>query len=804
MFKNNLSELFPFAHTLYGISELILVGSDIPSWLDIVSGHGPEKVHYINQSEKNYNFDSLPPNWQVSSKLLAKEDGDITFYTLSNPMLNGTVSSDLLANLWQNLTTLETAQKEAVSLKSFMDKACGANSSKMIVVDSFDGLALVDELESSQVDVVALRVVADDEEAFTNVSELKVKQKLQEYGYKNIATYEDNHPKIKTVVYVKDMKRQTRECEENLNFVKQNAQKELTITVDAKEQELANLKSELETKNRALQEKQANSEQLQHQKTELENKTKTLEENLQQITSAKEALQKESATTNKIKEQEINNLKSDLENLNESNIKLASALEEQKKLHTEHLALNTQKTKELQENVNKERAAKEALQKELSEVKTQLEYKTKELAATNQTKEQELAKLKSELETKNRALQEKQANSEQLQHQKVELNTKVETLQNEKQSLEEKLKTIPELENKIKTLVDTTQKEISELKTANQTKEQELQKLKSELESKTKEFQESINKEKIAKETSQKELNAVKTQLETKRQELTNSQQSKEQELQKLKSELESKTKELNDMKVQLEGINNEIDRKDALLEVQSNIKEHINRTSKNIIKQTEAYIALKYYLDKPLNYHNWPISPDIALFMAQKIEQENYDLILEFGSGTSTVLFANISKQKKHADTKDVKIISLEHSEEYWNKTKKLLRAYKLEKFAKVKYCPLEEYTYLDQLFQYYDCQNIFKKLQKKNRYEKLLVLVDGPPASIGELSRFPAILYLLEFFPNKEIHIVLDDFSRKDEQDTLEKWEKIFDSKMIKYSKEIVNTEKGLCYLKINEKGL
>ncbi|MBD3842089.1 MAG: hypothetical protein IE909_09435 [Campylobacterales bacterium] len=271
MFKNNVSKIFPFVQSLYDVSELILVGSDIDSWLNIVSGYSLEKVHYINQGDQNYSFETLPQNWEASSKLLAKEDGQATFYTLSNPMLNGTVSSDMLVNLWQNLETFESIQKDALSLKTFLDTKCGSNSSKMIVLDSFDGLLLVDELGALKVDVVALRVVADDEEAFANVSEQKVEQKLQECGYKNIATYEDNHPKIKTAVYVLDHKQQSKtlqnekqsleeklkaipELENKIKTLEENIHKEKTAK-EATQKELAELKTQLENKTKELQEK---------------------------------------------------------------------------------------------------------------------------------------------------------------------------------------------------------------------------------------------------------------------------------------------------------------------------------------------------------------------------------------------------------------------------------------------------------------------------------------------------------------------------------------------------------------------
>lgn len=298
MFRNNLEHVFPILHRIYDLSELILVGSDIPSWLEILQKSDVENVHYINQGAQHYSFGSLPQNWKVETRLLAEEDGEAAFFELTNPVLNGSVGSEVLAKLWKNLETVVTTQKDAVSLKTLIADQCEAGASKMVAVDSFDGLSILNDLSNLVIDVVALRVVADDDEEFGSVSQINVDKKLTEWGYKNIAAYEDNHPKIKTVVYVKDAKQQT---------------KELTTTLESREQELSNLKTELESqreeyedrlvqeeqnqehikkerdeykrqvelKTKVLQETQQTLEQIQREKAELDTKVKTLQESPQ-------------------------------------------------------------------------------------------------------------------------------------------------------------------------------------------------------------------------------------------------------------------------------------------------------------------------------------------------------------------------------------------------------------------------------------------------------------------------------------------------------------------------------------------
>ena len=61
-----------------------------------------------------------------------------------------------------------------------------------------------------------------------------------------------------------------------------------------------------------------------------------------------------------------------------------------------------------------------------------------------------------------------------------------------------------------------------------------------------------------------------------------------------------------------------------------------------NAVKQVEAYTSLQGYLATgelmPI-LHGWPISPDFALLLVQLLEQQSFDAIIEFGSGSTLVV---------------------------------------------------------------------------------------------------------------------------------------------------------------------
>ena len=92
-----------------------------------------------------------------------------------------------------------------------------------------------------------------------------------------------------------------------------------------------------------------------------------------------------------------------------------------------------------------------------------------------------------------------------------------------------------------------------------------------------------------------------------------------------------------------------------------TNIKDYIAKKSVTTAQEVESFINIINYLNyynKPLSFHGWPISPDIAKYLLEKIEENNYDLIIELGSGTSTILFAEAMKIRETNNKKISKIL--------------------------------------------------------------------------------------------------------------------------------------------------
>jgi len=230
---------------------------------------------------------------------------------------------------------------------------------------------------------------------------------------------------------------------------------------------------------------------------------------------------------------------------------------------------------------------------------------------------------------------------------------------------------------------------------------------------------------------------------------------------------------------------------------LEKHITNTMTRISANSTKQLESFVSLQNYLlsgAQPLNFHGWPISPDIALFLIEKIEKYSYDLVLEFGSGTSTLLFAKALK--------GTPLVTFDHHEKYYKQTLESLKSQGLLKDVNLVYAPLKKYSFEENEYMYYDCEKTFKELSLKDEIQSVLVLVDGPPGATCPLARFPAMNYLLEAFEGKKIHLVLDDYAREEEKQTVKKWEKILNAKGVEFKSQSVASEKGLYWCEINMK--
>ena len=174
--------------------------------------------------------------------------------------------------------------------------------------------------------------------------------------------------------------------------------------------------------------------------------------------------------------------------------------------------------------------------------------------------------------------------------------------------------------------------------------------------------------------------------------------------------------------------------------------------------RQLEAlhalYATLKPHLPLP-PMRLWAISPDFATLQVGLIAEHKPKLIVELGSGVSTL----ISCYALRTFSIEGRVIALDHDADYAGRTRDLLRTHGLDGLATVIHAPIAPET------RWYDLAAFPEDLSID------LLVVDGPPQAVGPMARYPAL-------PNLWAHlapgalILVDDTMRSDEQQMVARW--------------------------------
>lgn len=159
-----------------------------------------------------------------------------------------------------------------------------------------------------------------------------------------------------------------------------------------------------------------------------------------------------------------------------------------------------------------------------------------------------------------------------------------------------------------------------------------------------------------------------------------------------------------------------------------------------------------------------WAVSAEAGLEITRLIAQHEPELVVETGSGTSTVLAAQ-ALQKLGSG----RLIALEHDIAYARKTRKLLEERDLDKIATVVVAPLSAYRINSADYSWYELE------QELLTTPIGLLIVDGPPGTTCDLARYPAVPLLFEHLNSQSI-VVIDDASREDERTIVERWHQDF----------------------------
>ena len=172
-------------------------------------------------------------------------------------------------------------------------------------------------------------------------------------------------------------------------------------------------------------------------------------------------------------------------------------------------------------------------------------------------------------------------------------------------------------------------------------------------------------------------------------------------------------------------------------------------RQSMIAYRQTEAFIQLSNLMQFKSAIpptRSWAASPDLLLLISETVKKNRPSLVVELGSGVSTLVCAKSGARK---------VISIDNSEEYGAKTRDLLKEHKV-RGAEIRIAPLRPYANGSE---WYDVAAI-KDLKKID-----LLIVDGPPGSKNPEARYPALKEFKDKLSAKAI-VIIDDVKRDGER--------------------------------------
>jgi len=235
------------------------------------------------------------------------------------------------------------------------------------------------------------------------------------------------------------------------------------------------------------------------------------------------------------------------------------------------------------------------------------------------------------------------------------------------------------------------------------------------------------------------------------------------------------------------------------------------------VARQLEAFIRLRNLIGPiPGQLHGWPISADFALNMLQLLLAEPPELVIEFGSGTSTFLLLQalaLAYPQRSGSAQGARsapqLLSFEHLPQFHQRTAELIAPCRLRRHVQLLLAPLEPWSDATGTFSTYSqleritSAAIALRRKRQLPLRRVLVIVDGPPGITGPQARYPALPALLQAIPADparplQITLLLDDMIRADEQATAAAWQALLSAHGIPSSRRDLPFEKGAMELR------
>jgi len=197
-------------------------------------------------------------------------------------------------------------------------------------------------------------------------------------------------------------------------------------------------------------------------------------------------------------------------------------------------------------------------------------------------------------------------------------------------------------------------------------------------------------------------------------------------------------------------------------------LKEQIWHSYRQSEALQQLFALLKFSAPIPPT-RSWAASPDLLLTIADLVRTRKPRLVVELGSGVSTLIVAKAGARR---------VISIDNSAEFAEKTREMLKSHKV-RGVDVRVAPLKAHT---SGVDWYDTAKL-KDLKNID-----LLIIDGPPGSKNPDARKPALKELLNKLSSKAV-VVIDDVNRKGEREMAEAFAKA----LPRHTLTILNHEKG-----------
>lgn len=186
-----------------------------------------------------------------------------------------------------------------------------------------------------------------------------------------------------------------------------------------------------------------------------------------------------------------------------------------------------------------------------------------------------------------------------------------------------------------------------------------------------------------------------------------------------------------------------------------------------DVSRQTQALLQLLTLVEvgRPLPpLGGWAAAPDFLLHLVQHVVDRRPAVVLECGSGSTTLLLA-LAIRTHGLPTR---VVSLDHDAYFADQTRRRLAEHGVDDLADVRLAPLVPTGLPDHPTPWYDVAALPPVADLPPAG---VLVVDGPPETTGRLARWPAVPLLRDRLA-PGCTVLLDDLGRAGEQAAAAAW--------------------------------